>query len=474
MLGSTVVVLTAIVAVAVRLAVAVPMSAAQDMPLPEPGETVLEDPLTAPGAMRASFTATGRNSAQFTDEGLLVKVTGKASETSTVAAYSPAVQRLTFADGEARIEFRFATVLEGTQLQLQFRVQPDGIDRYFASIYPSRGLAQLRRVTGGRGTTLAERSDLADLLRPDDWNSLAVRVDGPNFWVLLNDEPFLSAVDSSYETGRVLIGLFRLGNPDDDQETAMVMRNLRVSALADGDLARAPLYEPPPAPPAPPPPAFVPPVGTPPDVGSIIVEDPLARPGLLPTGVCPTGRASGEHTAEGTILKVQGKCTESDTLAVAQTAIPGLSIPDGELRLDLKAVSGPDRAELIVFARRSGDGNSYVFSLAPGTGRAVISKNAGGRNTVLASRTDAGRLVKPDDWNSLALRLEGPNLWLLVNDQPVLSAIDPDFDTGGVMLRLNRSGDPNDDEETAVLVRNLRVSASGAENPDRTPSYRRP
>jgi hypothetical protein len=52
-------------------------------------------------------------------------------------------------------------------------------------------------------------------------------------WVLPNDEPILAATDSSYRSGSVFIGLRRLGDPNDNQESAVVVRNLRVSALAE-------------------------------------------------------------------------------------------------------------------------------------------------------------------------------------------------------------------------------------------------
>lgn len=471
MRGSKIIIAGAVVALAMILAGVIPISVAREMPPPEVGATVVDDPLIRPAALRASFSATGRNSEQFTDEGFRIKVTGKATETSTAANYGSYVQGLTFTDGETRVDLSFAGDLAGSQLQLHFRVQPDGGDRYYASLQPARGLAQLRRVTSNRGAVLAERSDLGDLLAPDDWNSLAVRAKGPNFWLLLNDEPILSAVDSAFDTGRVYVGLYRTGDVNDERETSVVLRNLRVSALAIEDQARAPVYEPPALPASP---AFVPPVGTPPEVGAVVVEDPLVGSRFLPTEACRSGRGSSEYADEGMILRVRGKCTETACIAAVETEIPGLTIPDGELRLEMKAVSAPERARITVFTRSYDYVNSYAQSLALGGSSAGIGKTVDGPSTTLAFRTDVGRLVKPDDWNRLAVRMEGPNLWLIVNDQPVLSAADPDYETGGVQLRLSRIGDPDDEEETAVVVRNLRVSALVDGDPSRAPTHHRP
>jgi hypothetical protein len=81
------------------------------------------------------------------------------------------------------------------------------------------------------------------VILPDYWNSLAVRADGPNLWALLNHQPIISATDASFDSGSVSLMLIRDGNLDDEDETAVALKNLRMSALANGDPARAPIYQ---------------------------------------------------------------------------------------------------------------------------------------------------------------------------------------------------------------------------------------
>jgi hypothetical protein len=83
-------------------------------------------------------------------------------------------------------------------------------------------------------TALALREDLSGHLARDDWNEYAVRLDGPNIWVLLNGTPILSASDTVVDRGWVAFGVKRLGSADDNAESAVVFRDLRVSRLATG------------------------------------------------------------------------------------------------------------------------------------------------------------------------------------------------------------------------------------------------
>src|SRR4051794_38268471 len=79
---------------------------------PELGDVVLADPLTATGPLRAAGCATGRNRTDFISEGFRQKVTGRCSESSTVAGIRTTVNGLSIADGEIATE---AQVLEGAE-----------------------------------------------------------------------------------------------------------------------------------------------------------------------------------------------------------------------------------------------------------------------------------------------------------------------------------------------------------------------
>lgn len=77
----------------------------------------------------------------------------------------------------------------------------------------------------------------------------------------------------------------------------------------------------------------------------------------------------------------------------------------------------------------------------------------------------------PDGWNSLAIRAQGPSVWLLLNDEVIAASTDWTFSSGAVSLVMGREGDPNDDQEVAILLRNLRVSALAEGGPSRVPVY---
>jgi hypothetical protein len=194
-----------------------------------------------------------------------------------------------------------------------------------------------------------------------------------------------------------------------------------------------------------------------PDVGQVVLEDPLTAPGSLSPGRCPTGRNVGQFVGEGFILKVTGKCSENDAVAIAAPPpIEGLNFSDGEVRLDVKAVSGHDRVAFVLGVRgQTQAAGSYQAIIMPGRGAAALTTGS----SDVAGRTGLGGRLAPDGWNSLAVRAQGPNLWVLLNDEPILSATDATYQSGSVFIGVRRLGDANDSSESAVVVRNLRVSS---------------
>lgn len=199
--------------------------------------------------------------------------------------------------------------------------------------------------------------------------------------------------------------------------------------------------------------------GAPPAVGEVVLEDPLTAPGLIEAWRCPSGRNVGEFVGEGYIIKVTGSCSDTyPDAAITPSYVAGLDLPDGEVRLDVKVVSGHDRASfLLIFRGQYETQQWYWFSFVPARGWATLEKVADGKHA-LASRFDLRGRVASDDWNTLAVRLQGPNIWVLMNDEPILSAADPAFDRGSVAVGLFRMGDANDTAESAAVIRNLRVS----------------
>lgn len=202
--------------------------------------------------------------------------------------------------------------------------------------------------------------------------------------------------------------------------------------------------------------------GDPPPVGDLIAEDGLNFPGAIPGSVnCPSGRNVGEFVGEGYILKVTGPCSEGVPGAwIALPAIPDLVVPDGEIRLEAKVVSGHDRALVFVLFRGAPDPpRGYDLSVNPSRGAAGLLKQQSGSAMVpLAMRTDLAGRMSRDDWNEYAIRLDGPNIWVLLNGEPILSASDGMIDRGRVSFGVERLGNPDDSPETAVVFRNLRIS----------------
>jgi hypothetical protein len=223
-----------------------PVTTAQiaDLP-PDVVTVVLEDPLTGPGVVDAGACSTQRNVRAFVGEGYIFKVTGKCTETASSAGISERLEGLSFPDGEVRVQFKVASGLERAQVRLWFRDQGTGQDGYYAAVEPAHGLVQFLKYSEGQSSVMAEQRVLADQLVPNDWNTLAVRAQGPNFWLLLNDEPVLTAADWALEHGEVVLAVTRLGDINDTSESAVVVRDLRVSGLAEGEQARLPSYQPP-------------------------------------------------------------------------------------------------------------------------------------------------------------------------------------------------------------------------------------
>jgi hypothetical protein len=125
---------------------------------------------------------------------------------------------------------------------MRLRVQHEGSGYYYAALEPRRGRAQLYRYADGAATLLDERGGLSYLLQTDGPQRQALRAQGSNLWLLLNDQPILFATDSRFTSGGLAVGLIRLGDPDDEQEVGVTVSRLRLSALQDSPADRLPTY----------------------------------------------------------------------------------------------------------------------------------------------------------------------------------------------------------------------------------------
>jgi hypothetical protein len=211
----------------------------------------------------------------------------------------------------------------------------------------------------------------------------------------------------------------------------------------------------------------------PPDLGDVVLEDALSDGEIIPPGTCPTGKALGENVDEGLILKVRGPCRPDDKEASVQVLMRGLGVQDGEVALEFKTVQGGDRAGTYLYMQVAGR-NWIAAYLNPNEGTARLLQSVDGQVSTLGSREDLDQLVDPSDWNRAALRGSGSEVWLLVNDEPVLYSDDAAVGAGRAGVGLARSGSPNDGDEAAVVLRNLTVTALADADPERMPVSQAP
>jgi hypothetical protein len=412
---------------------------------PAVGSSVVEDSLTGPGLLQAYTCPSKRNTADFASDGLAFKITGKCSDTSNTAYLSEHMSRIVLRDGEVRFEMRTVGSAGRSIVRLYFRARPTTEEGYYAvEIRPGAGAAALYRSAPGQFTTLAERGDLGGLLGDDQWKSVAVRTQGPKIWVLINDQVVLSAVDTSHDVGDLIVGVARLGDVNEQDPTTVVLRNFRVARLAEGDDARATVFLMPPA------------------LTETVLEQPLTASGVLQSGECETGRNRTAFGADGFLLSVTGKCREMNSYPGISAPLQGVTLPDGEVRLEVRFGARPERAYFRIYIRdQPGSAGGYSANLTT-TGADLYRYSSSPTGTYLIGRSDLAWLVAPTDWTSVAVRVRGADLWLLVNEQPVLYAWDPAYAQGNVQIELDRLGDPNDQQEVSATVRNLRISKVAA------------
>ena len=222
--------------------------------------------------------------------------------------------------------------------------------------------------------------------------------------------------------------------------------------------------------PIPMPVAFDPSLPTPPAVTGGIGDSSMVNTDIFPSGRCMTGWARGESTDEGFRITVSGPCLE--TSETADIALPGRGVRmgDGDVAMDIKVISGAQRAAVSVYVRNTA-GKLVGATFNAATGEAKLFSFDTGTMTIIASRTDAQGLAIPSDWNRLAVRVRGSELWLLLNDDALLYAKDVVTEPGGIGIRLLREGSLDDEEETSVIFRGLTLSSVEGAGEGRGPVY---
>lgn len=225
------------------------LSFAQGSP-PDLGDVILENALTGPGITGIYSCASGRQKREFANDGLTLTISGGCQTEGEFPGSGVNVQnRLTMPDGEVRVDFRQLSGLDRTQVQIFLRTKNEPMfSGYGATLTPTRGRLDFGVSVNGQYKNLGSKNDLATIVKPDDWNTFAVRAQSQSFWVFLNDQMVFSTTDGSLDDGIANVVVRREGQPNaaDTQEVSAVLRNLKVSAIAGGDQARRPVYTPPP------------------------------------------------------------------------------------------------------------------------------------------------------------------------------------------------------------------------------------
>ena len=358
-----------------------------------------------------------------------------------------------------------------------------------AHIHPARGEASLFTQVGGKQTDLGYRNNV--VAPPYEWNRLALRVGGNKVWLLINDEPVLHSGEVHADAGKVFLEFIREGNLDDEDEAAVVFRDLTLTArrgrtrsgahravrpartgargrerhvlvgrmirvalaalVAFGlTLSAGPGAETTQAAPS------VQDVPEPPALVATYFQSDLTGPDVFPPDVCPTGGGFGENVDEGFKLTVQGRCVEQASGAGVAVRARNIEGGDGEVGIDFEVEAGAGRAGVNLYVRIQG--NTYVAGyLSLGSGQAELFKREPAGNTLIAARQGFGQ-VDPTNWNRLALRFVGEEAWLLVNDEPILYGRGMPNQHGGIGLQVVREGNPDDGDVVALVFRNLTVS----------------
>ena len=230
-----------------RCAVVATAAPPELMAAPPVGAPVYSGPFTGPGLANTYRCPTGRNSAEIVGEGYIQKVTGRCQEgQNSPWTGTGAFKALQMADGELRFEYKAVTGRDRLRLQARIRLQdhPSNAVGYVIVVQPGQGTVQLLRQSApNESVTLDGRSGLADRLATDDWVTISARAQGPNLFVLLGDEPILTAYDTTFDRGSFQFVTIRSENIEDSTETAVVLRNLQASPLLGADPTRGPTFQ---------------------------------------------------------------------------------------------------------------------------------------------------------------------------------------------------------------------------------------
>jgi hypothetical protein len=202
-------------------------------------------------------------------------------------------------------------------------------------------------------------------------------------------------------------------------------------------------------------------------LGAVTYQNALTDETVFKAGYCFGRKAFSHYVGEGFKLRVMGPCFLLLDEAWITVQANGVAVGDGEVAIDFKVVDGAERATVGLYVRNV---NEQLIGghVHPARGEASLFTLAGGQQTDLGYRNNL--VVPPYEWNRLALRVSGHDVWLLVNDEPVLYSREVHADAGKIVIEVVRGGDSEDEAETAVVFRDLTLTALEGGEPGRAPT----
>jgi hypothetical protein len=393
-------------------------------------------------------------------------------------------------DGAISIEVLPASATDCTRVELSIRIAWDPrpwresrTREIVASIAPTTGEAELvrRSLIGDR---VLARSRIDQMVRdPSIWVRLTLVVEGPRYWLVVDDDVQLAIEDDDWRWPRGGTTGFAVRRVGDGVARAQV-RDLEACGVEDAPPHRMPLT------------MFTEDnrpwqtlvestLPLPEHVGSV-----RGRESTLPPREWPTAGAPAVHVVpwdEGIAVWLKpselGSIPPSPRMQHVTERLRGMLIGrrawtepalvtfdelrmrDGTFSIEFRVISGRDPFEIGVCVRADPNhGEFYKGKLIFPTCDASISSlsypvYAAGDMRVVEGRAPAIPCGW-EDWNTLALTVLGPDLWLSLNGTVVVAATDvakaDDFPGDRVAVQFASYAD-HTDNELAVELRNARV-----------------
>ena len=205
-----------------------------------------------------------------------------------------------------------------------------------------------------------------------------------------------------------------------------------------------------------------------PPLGAVTYENALQDERVFKAGYCFGRKAFSQYVGEGFKLRVMGPCHLLLDEAWIAVEANGVMVGDGEVAIDFKIVAGEPRSRLGIYVRGVNE-QMIGAQIQPSRGEASLFTLNGGQQTDLAYRNNIPG-YKSGDWNRLAIRVNGHNAWLLLNDEPLIHTNEVHADAGKVIIELLRDGSFEDEEESAVVFRDLTLTVLEGGEPGRAPT----